>query len=418
LPNGAATSYGYDAASQLTTLAHTGPFSATYGYTFDAVGRIVQQSGDGADWVYQYDVLGRLTRADHGADSFVYSHDAVGNILGDGRRYDVANRLTEDDNYTYSYDLRGNLTLKQHKTTGARTVYTWNTRNQLLSYAVYPDTQATEPAKVLSFSYDPVGRRASKVEDGVIERYVHDGLTLVGVLNSSGSVVNQFTFGPEIDEPLGMRSAVGNSFLQANHLGSIVALTGGSVIEKYNYDPYGKTIVTGSGLNHFRYTGREQDMEDLYYYRARYYDPAILRFLSEDRIGLKGGINTYTYVSGNPLSFVDSLGLAKSGRTEEIPGTNTTVRIDPPHVPGQQKHAHVCQKGCDDVVINVDGTGSHGTDPSKIKNKKVLSFLAKKGFRVALKCAAPVFFIYDWNEGGFGYAFNELTWPVSEAWSD
>jgi hypothetical protein len=85
-------------------------------------------------------------------------------------------------------------------------------------------------------------------------------------------------------------------------------------------------------------------------------------------------------------------------------------------VPGQQRHAHVCQKGCDEIAINVDGTGSHGTDPSKLKNKKVLRYLAKKGFKVILKCGAPVFFIYDWSTGGFGYAVDEATWPASELW--
>lgn len=47
----------------------------------------------------------------------------------------------------------------------------------------------------------------------------------------------------------------------------------------------------------------------LYYYRARYYDPSIGRFLSEDPIGFNGGINIYSYVGNKPTSFIDPLGL-------------------------------------------------------------------------------------------------------------
>jgi hypothetical protein len=131
-------------------------------------------------------------------------------------------------------------------------------------------------------------------------------------------------------------------------------------------------------------------------------------------LGFQSG--TFSYVDSSPLVYVDFLGLAKSGQTVEVPGTNATVRIDNPHVEGQQKHAHVCQKGCEEIVVNLDGTGSHGTDPSKLKNRKILAYLASKGFRVVVKCAAPVIFIYDWHSGGFIHAANEATWPVSELW--
>ncbi|RDH43684.1 hypothetical protein [Zooshikella ganghwensis] len=67
----------------------------------------------------------------------------------------------------------------------------------------------------------------------------------------------------------------------------------------------------------------------------------------------------------------------------QVPGTTTTVRVDNPHVPGQQKHAHVKPKGKPEVVINKDGTGSHNSDPKNLtKNKKVREFLKKKGFRI------------------------------------
>ncbi|KFB69757.1 RHS repeat-associated core domain-containing protein [Candidatus Accumulibacter vicinus] len=314
LPNGSVATYGYDAANQLTALIHGGAFAANYRQTFDLAGRITRLTGDGADWNYGYDALGRLVAANHGSDAFAYSYDAVGNILGTGRTYDAGNRLTQDTDFNYSYDANGNLISKQHRTTGARSVYTWNARNQLVRLERFPDATATVPNKVLSFTYDPLGRRASKTEDGVSERYVYDGSDLIGVLDSLHSVQRRFSFGTGIDEPLRMAGSTGARYFHANHLGSVMALSASTgVVSQYNYDPYGKTRLTGEAANPFRYTGREQDAEDLYYYRARYYNPMVNRFLSEDPIGLTGSVNLYQYANANPLSFSDPSGLVSAG---------------------------------------------------------------------------------------------------------
>jgi RHS repeat-associated protein len=58
----------------------------------------------------------------------------------------------------------------------------------------------------------------------------------------------------------------------------------------------------GSGYGNKAFTGREYDPETgLYYYRARYYDPKIGRFVSQDPIGFLGGNNFYAYVENNPV---------------------------------------------------------------------------------------------------------------------
>jgi len=96
-------------------------------------------------------------------------------------------------------------------------------------------------------------------------------------------------------------------------LGSITALvdSSGNIAQTYRYDSFGNIInSSGTITQPFTYTGREFDSETgLFYYRHRYYDAKIGRFLQEDPIGFKGGINKYAYVRNNPINFRDPLGL-------------------------------------------------------------------------------------------------------------
>ncbi|MBD3350523.1 MAG: hypothetical protein GF364_03455 [Candidatus Lokiarchaeota archaeon] len=93
------------------------------------------------------------------------------------------------------------------------------------------------------------------------------------------------------------------------------------IIERYSYDVFGKvTIKDGDGEvndvsaygNEYFFTGRRLDYETgNYYYRFRYYNPDIGRFLQPDPIGYDDGMNIYTYVGNNPLNWIDPLGLCK-----------------------------------------------------------------------------------------------------------
>ncbi len=95
-------------------------------------------------------------------------------------------------------------------------------------------------------------------------------------------------------------------------LGSTLALTdsSGALQTQYSYEPFGKTTASGAAsTNSFEYTGRENDGMGLYYYRARYYNPATGRFVSEDPAGFGGGtVDLYSYVANNPLGHVDPSG--------------------------------------------------------------------------------------------------------------
>ena len=143
--------------------------------------------------------------------------------------------------------------------------------------------------------------------------YLYDGDNTVSELDNGGNVLAKYTAGQRIDEPLAeMRSGTA-SFYEQDGLGSVASLSNGTgaLSNTYAYDSFGNvTGLTATVTNPFRYTGREFDPETgIYEYRARYLDPTIGRFVSEDPIGLYGGINSYGYAFNNPVVFSDPLGL-------------------------------------------------------------------------------------------------------------
>ena len=115
-----------------------------------------------------------------------------------------------------------------------------------------------------------------------------------------------------LDEVFTRTDASGPLSFLRDALGSTLELTDatGAVQQQYVYDPFGVTSTTGNATaNSYEYTGRETDSTGLYYLRARYYNPATGRFLSEDPIGLAGGVNEYAYAYDNPIDLTDPLGL-------------------------------------------------------------------------------------------------------------
>src|SRR5580700_1162148 len=146
---------------------------------------------------------------------------------------------------------------------------------------------------MVSFKYDPFGRRIYKSSSSGTSVYAYDGDNLIEETNATGGVVARYEQTQNIDEPLAMLRSSATSYFHADGLGSITSLSNsaGTIANTYTYDSYGNlTASTGTLVNSFRYTGRESDPETgLYYYRARYYDAISARFLSEDPIGFDGG---------------------------------------------------------------------------------------------------------------------------------
>ena len=341
--------YTYDANGQRSTMTIAG--QPTQSYTYDKIGRLTRidqaagaiNNNQAQNIQFVYDDAGRLTKTtyangitrdnsydDAGQLTSITYKKADNSLIGDltytydanGRRtktsgslaktdlpdtistasYDANNRLATWGSQILNYDANGNLTSDGLKT------YIWNARNQLIQIK---DSTGTE---VASFSYDALGRRQNKIINGVSTGFIYDGVNIVQEL--SGTNVTNSYISAGVDQVFVQQSGTGPSASSLTYLtdalGSTIRLTNtaGDKVVDYSYDPYGNTRADAVINNSFQYTGRENDGTGLYYYRARYYSPATHRFISEDPIGLAGGINGYGYVGGNPVSRIDPLGLS------------------------------------------------------------------------------------------------------------
>jgi RHS repeat-associated protein len=212
-------------------------------------------------------------------------------------------------------DSNGNFT-----TDGTKT-YEWDAENRL--------TRVTQGVTELArFTYDGWGRRAQKIVGAVTRSYVYDGPNIIEERLSSGQTYD-YVHGPGIDRPLAMRDQASVvSYYLADHLGSIVQTTNAAaaVTLTREYDPWGNPIQ-GSAASGYAFTGREWDPETgLYYFRARYLDPKAGRFLNEDPIGLRGGLNLYRYVENNPVRYVDPSGLETGDINQGFGGPNPPMQ--------------------------------------------------------------------------------------------
>lgn len=160
-------------------------------------------------------------------------------------------------------------------------------------------------ATTTTFTYDGLGRRRQKGTVGTL----YDGWNPVQLKNGTTVVENRLT-GLGLDSYYVRVTGGVVQIYVTDALGSTLQLRDAAqnAVTSYIYDPYGGT-APNANTNLVKYTGREQDLADLYYYRNRYYKPSIGRFISEDPIGLAGGdSNLYAYVTNNPVNFVDPTG--------------------------------------------------------------------------------------------------------------
>lgn len=314
----AAVTYDYDTAGRLSTIKQ-GAETFTYGY--DALSRLTGlQRPNGIQTSYDYDEVSRLKRLTHvGAGQtiedfgFDYNNNdeivsitssAAATLLPPAKSAgtaDAANRIAQFGQATYSFNEQGMTSAKTDAQ--GTTAYQWDARGRL--------TQVTLPnGQAVQYGYDALGRMSSRTAGGTTTTSLYDGTEVVLDRASDGGQVDYLN-GPGLDDKLRQSSAAtGPLYFLQDQLGSTVALTNtaGGVVERLRYEPFGGGAA--NALTRFTYTGRERDAQtDLLYYRARWYDPSQGRFLSEDPAGFAGGMNKYAYVSNNPISKNDPLGL-------------------------------------------------------------------------------------------------------------
>lgn len=308
------TNYTYDGAGNLSSLDHQSPVGRlTFGYTYDSIGSRITMAETGNIRNFAYDALYQLTGTTHSSNTLpkeAYSYDQLGNRvtshLSPSYTHNLANRLTADGVFDYTYDADGNVITKKERANGLVTSYTYDSENKLTRINFPTGSSAT-------YKYDALGRRIEKNIAGEVTRYVYDRQDILFEYSGTGTVNARYVHGPGVDEILAMRRGTVTYLFENDALTSVVRITTGtSVAGVFTYDSYGRVIAqTNSSLSPYAFQGREFDQESgLYYFRERYYDPQTGRFLSQDPLGFAAGANYYAFVSNNPINGWDPFGLS------------------------------------------------------------------------------------------------------------
>jgi RHS repeat-associated protein len=303
------------------------------GYTYDLLNRISTRSASSGDtkWSYGYDVFGQLSMyqkaqyvtfgncnpsyetCDSGWETIrfdSYTYDAAGNRTDSGSIMQAnSNRYAQFNGYTLAYDAEGNLTSKSKP--GFTQTLAWNSLGQL--------TAVTTNGTTVAYGYSPSGRRIRRTAGGQSIYYVYGEEDLAMEVDANGNPLRAYTHWPGVDLPLSVKVTSGGqesvyyyTMEAPGHVTGVLS-SSGAVTGQFKYAPFGETESasdpTGQPL---RYMAREHDPSTgLYYVRARWYDPTLARFVSEDPIGLAGGMNTYAYVGNDPVNGRDPSGLAQ-----------------------------------------------------------------------------------------------------------
>jgi len=298
-----------------------------YGYTYYSTGdRLsqVNQTNAALDETFTYDSLDRLISWSlNGTQQESWNLDSLGNDLNAGK-YDASNEETPTAGGT-AYDLAGNMTTLK---SGDTAVYdAWDRLVKVESGSTVLET----------CEYDGTGRRVQVVNSGTTTDDYYAGQQLVESDITGGSVGGyQYVWSPRyIDAPVfretvnsghnGIVSGTRDYYLgDANYnVTGLVSGSTGLVIEHYSYTPYGVVSYydtvgnnpwtsTGSSANGntILYSGHQLDTAiSLYYCRARFYDPSLQRFVSQDPMGFTAGDdNLYRYCGNAPTDTTDPSG--------------------------------------------------------------------------------------------------------------
>jgi RHS repeat-associated protein len=359
-------SYTYNNANQILTLNNKKGSNtlSSFSYTYYLDGSQASKTDNtGKTTSYAYDGLGRLTTESETNLAKTYSYDNANNrsqmdVTGNdpysvGYAYDYNNRLIQEiitgsansNINIYSYDNNGNQISKiksVYDSTGTDPALglfqigteeaTGTYEAQLNQYDVFNRLTQTQGNGINAlYQYRPDGLRHSKTVNGETTTHIWDNSNIVLDLDGSSQVQNKYLRGNNL---VALENNSARSYYLHNAHGDVVQLTNnsGTVTKDYTFDAFGiEEEPDGTDINPFRYAGEYTDKETgNVYLRARYYDPAIGRFMSPDSHWNQANMvygdnlsensapsitsilqsgNLYVYAMNNPIVWIDPLGL-------------------------------------------------------------------------------------------------------------
>lgn len=294
-------------------------------YTYDALNRPVSRNADTFAYNERGEVVFSRRSATGAADAYAY--DDIGNLLCSAGNSTTNTYVSNSRNqYTSiirdsasmcepSYDIDGNMAQCGEWS------YAYDSGSRLVS-------ASSNGLVVATFAYDARGRRVKKIFADGTHRYFYDGWLLVYehiVRPNSTTNEIEYVWGKDISGTRGGAAGIGGLLylkrdgeIYVPHYDAFGNIRGycdarGNVVASYTYDAFGN-IVSQSGTMPnafpFRHSTKYFDSDfGLYYYGYRYYGPQIMRWLTEDPIGVDGGMNLYAFCENNSIQYVDCLGL-------------------------------------------------------------------------------------------------------------
>ena len=291
--------------------------TGTTNFTYDVLDRLGNETGPLQTQTFGYDGNGNRTSDGAGSYAYLTQTNKLQTALGQSISRDSAGNITGDGVYTYVYNQAGQLAQVK------------------LGVSV-----------VATYRYDYLGRRTQKQIGATTTVYHYDQANhLIAETSSSGAVLRTYVW--RNNTPIVQIEQTGTQdqvyYLEVDNLDTPRTARNetGTIIWQWHSDAFGTTAPNedpdGDGIAtriNLRFPGQYYDAETgLHYNLARYYSPALGRYLQSDPIGLAGGMNTFAYVYNNPLRWIDPFGLAICAASGQLITCTDGMRPPPEGTP-------------------------------------------------------------------------------------